>query len=272
MFAAQRRVAEQVARQAGTLLKRHFRRLRSSEIHRKSPTELVTNFDREAERLVTRRLTRAFPADGLVAEEGTARLTRSGYTWYVDPLDGTGNYVQGRPGYAVSVALVVNGAVMLGVVYEPEADTLFSTVIGQGAKRNRRRLAVSAKRSLAQAVVSVSAGYGQRTRPTGKTLVYQIERRVRALRSSGAVALDLVAVASGKAEAALKAGPVHPWDVLAGLLLVREAGGTISDLRGEPFSLWSTDLLASNRHLHHDLLAVVLGSSRRSSRRARLNR
>lgn len=252
-----RRAAETAVREAGRVLLRAFDRLERSAVRAKARHGLVTDADRAAERVLFGSLTRAFPADGILAEEGHRRVTRSGYTWVIDPLDGTQNFVSHVPVYAVSVALIVNGTPVLGVVGSPATQELFTAITGCGAVRNGRAIHVSRTRDFRQAIVSVSAGYGRRTRPTADEVRPRLTRRVLALRHSGAVALDLVAVGSGGIDAAVKNGPVHLWDVLAGALIAREAGGTVSELSGQPFTLGSRDLVASNGLLHRPLLALL---------------
>lgn len=246
--------AERVAREAGRILQRHFSHLHRQQIHTKAKAELVTDIDRQVNRLIIRRLLAKYKNHGILAEEGGNRPAPSGYRWIIDPLDGTTNYVTHVPYFGVSIALTVNGNPILGVVNAPETNECFTAIVGQGARLNGRPISVSSVKTLKNSMVAVSYGSSR----TAITRAVEITRRLRFaahhLRHNGSAALDLAYVAAGRLDAAIMAGRIHPWDVAAGVVIVREAGGQVSDLNGQPLNWASTALLASNFHLHRALL------------------
>ncbi len=254
MLTAALQTAERVAREAGRLLQRHFTTLHRRQIHTKAKAELVTDIDRQVNRLIIRRLLGKYPDHGILAEEGGNRPAPSGYRWIIDPLDGTTNYVTHIPYFSVSIALTVNGSPILGVVNAPETNECFTAIVGQGARLNGHAIHTSQVSALKNSMVAVSYGNSR----TAITRAVEITRRLRFashhLRHNGSAALDLAYVAAGRLDATIMAGRVHPWDAAAGVVIVREAGGQISDLDGQPFTWQSTALLASNFHLHRALL------------------
>lgn len=248
-------VAQSAAEEAGELLRKHFATLRKGQIHEKAAHEYVTDLDRAANRLIVARLRRAFPNHGIVSEEGLSRPSRSGHAWVIDPLDGTKNYVLRVPVYAVSLALTVNGMPILGVTRLPDTQESFTAVVGQGARRNGGRIRVSQTRSLRPSICSLSDGQTRAAINRALHIERRLDFSIRSLRHTGSTAYNLIAVACGRTDAALFAGPIHPWDVLAGTVIVREAGGEISTLEGRVFTPQSDTLLASNRQLHPLLIA-----------------
>lgn len=251
-----RRIAERITRTAGALLTTNFDRLQRRQIHHAARHEYVTDLDRRANRLISQQLKRAFPADGIVSEEARPVIGRSGYTWYVDPLDGTSNYVSHVPYWAVSLALVVNGAPILGVVHAPLTRELFSALAGQRARRNGRRLRVSSTTKLREAFVS----FDHHQKTYNAAALRREQRLTQACwhtRVVSSAALDLINVATGRLDAAVMPGPVRTWDVLAGALIAREAGAWITELSGQPFTLDSRTLLVTAPALRRPLLKLL---------------
>lgn len=257
MLETQLGVAERAARQAGRLLIRHFTRLEKKYIHTKSRAELVTDFDRQANRLIIRQLLAAFPEDGVVAEEGGDRTTRSGYTWIVDPLDGTTNFVTRLPYFCVSIALMVNGVPILGLIYAPLTNECFTAVVGHGARLNGRPTAVSRTNALKRSIIAVSYGHSRQAVASAIAISHRLRLATNHLRHAGSAALDLANLAAGRIDATVMAGPLRSWDVAAGIVIAREAGGEVSDAQGQPFTWRSKNLLVSNGRLHPTILARI---------------
>lgn len=250
------RTAERITQAAGALLATHFDHLQRRQIHHAARHEYVTDLDRRVNRLISQRLKRAFPDDGIVSEEARPVVGHSGYTWHIDPLDGTSNYVSHVPYWAVSLALVVNGAPILGVVSAPLTRERFSALAGRGAWRNGRRIRVSAVASLRRAFVS----FDHHQKTFNATALRREQRLADACwhtRVVSSAALDLVSVAAGHLDATVMPGPVRSWDVLASALIAREAGAWISELTSQPFTLDSRDLLATTPALRRPLMKLL---------------
>jgi myo-inositol-1(or 4)-monophosphatase len=262
MSGHERRVAIELARAAGALLRREFRTPRHIA-YKGAPTNLVTEMDARAEGLIVDGLLASFPADGVLAEERGAQAGRSGRRWIVDPLDGTTNYAHGLPAYAVSIALEAGGRVDLGVVYDPSHEELYVAERGGGAFCNERRLAVSTTGTLDESLLTTGFPYDIRVNPDNNLKEYAaFSVRARAVRRVGSAVLDLAWVAAGRYDGfwELRLGP---WDVAAGGLLVEEAGGRLTALTGAPLDLDAPTLLASNGRIH-DAMLTVLKETRRS--------
>lgn len=223
----------------------------------KGPTDLVTRADREVEALISARVRAAYPDHGLLGEEGTVQAGES-YRWVVDPLDGTTNFAHGLPWFAVSLALEHRGAVIVGVVYHPAADELFCAERGKGAWLSTRggepvRLAVSATEDLGAALLATGLPGRERRTAHLRTIPVFLQR-AREVRMTGSAAIHLAYVAAGRLDGFWEPG-LNLWDVAAGVLLVEEAGGRVTDLHGGPFR--AGDVLASNGHLHGAMLEVL---------------
>jgi myo-inositol-1(or 4)-monophosphatase len=256
MSAQERRVAIEVARAAGDLLRGELRAPRHITF-KGSPTNLVTEMDARAEGLIVDRLLGAFPGDAILAEERGARPGRSGRRWIIDPVDGTTNYAHGLPAYAVSIALEVDGRVALGVVYDPSHDELYVAERGAGAVCNDRPLAVSRTTTLDASLLTTGFPYDIRVNPDNNLKEYAVfATRSRAVRRFGSAVLDLAWVAGGRYDGfwELRLGP---WDVAAGALLVEEAGGRVTGLTGAPLDLTAPTLLATNGLIHDAMLAIL---------------
>jgi myo-inositol-1(or 4)-monophosphatase len=256
MASLERRVAVDAARAAGHLLHREHPRTRQVSFKGTS-TNLVTEMDGRAEALVVDALLAAFPDDGILGEEGGARPGRSGRRWLIDPLDGTTNYAHGVPIYCVGIGLERGGTVELGVVYDPGRDELFVAERGAGAWLNDRRLAVSATPTLDTSLLVTGFPYDIRTNPDNNLREYAaFAVRSRAVRRCGSALLDLAYVAAGRFDGFWEL-TLGPWDVAAGMILVEEAGGRVTDLRGSPIDLDRPRVVASNGRIHGEILAVL---------------
>jgi myo-inositol-1(or 4)-monophosphatase len=256
MPSRERRVAIEVARAAGDLLRRELSSPRRIEF-KGSPTNLVTEMDARAEALIVERLLAAFPGDAVLAEERGAQTGRSGRRWIVDPVDGTTNYAHGLPLYCVSIALEVAGRVELGVAYDPSHDELFVAERGAGAWCNDRRLAVSSAATLDESLLATGFPYDARTSSDNNLEEYAaFALRTRGVRRLGSAVLYLAWVAAGRFDGywELRLGP---WDVAAAGLMVEEAGGRLTSLTGGPLDLETPRVVASNGRIHDEMLAVL---------------
>jgi len=256
MASLERRVAVDAARAAGQLLHREHPRTRQVS-YKGTVTNLVTEMDGRAETLVADALLKHFPDDGILGEEGGARAGRSGRRWIIDPLDGTTNYAHGLPIYSVGIGLERDGVVTLGIVYDPSRDELFVAERGAGAWMNDTRLAVSSTIELDRSLLATGFPYDIRTNPDNNLKEYAtFAVRARAVRRLGSALLDLAYVAAGRLDGFWEL-TLGPWDVAAASVLLEEAGGRITDLRGGAVDIERPRVVASNGHIHESILAVL---------------
>ena len=245
------------ALQAGELLKKRFRT--DLEIREKSPTNLVTELDLQSERLILESLKSAFPEIPALSEE-TDSLTEEVQSerWIIDPLDGTTNFAHGYPFFAVSIALEKDNQVVLGVVYAPILNQLFTAEQGLGAYLNNERIQVSKTRLLGKALLASGFPYYAWSHSDNNSREWaRLIRKVVSLRCDGAAALDLCNVAAGILDGFWELD-LEPWDLAAGALILKESGGNITLVDGSPFSLYQRSVLASNALLHDEILDELM--------------
>ncbi|HLG98063.1 MAG TPA: inositol monophosphatase family protein [Bryobacteraceae bacterium] len=245
--------AVEIAREAGALLSKFFERRIGFEL--KGEYDLVTEADRTSEQLVLDRLRAHFPTHSIVAEEGGRHSGSSDYCWYVDPLDGTTNFAHGFPMYNVTLALEHAGELIAGVIFDPEHNEMFSAERGSGAYLNNRRIRVSKVGRIEDALVATGFPSKKRHQDINVHFYYQLAMITHGVRRAGAAALDLAYVASGRLDGFWEFG-LNPWDMAAGVLLIEEAGGKCSDMRGEPAKLRGPHLLADNGPIHPGMLEI----------------
>lgn len=224
-------VMVKAARAGGNILLRHMHRLDALNVVEKDRMDYASEVDGLAEAEIVKELRRAHPGYAILGEEGGAQ-GQGRFTWVIDPLDGTSNYLHGFPHWCVSIALVEGGEPVHGVVFDPLRNELFTASRGSGAVLNDRRIRVSERKDLAGAMLIT--GFPPRERPRAPAqleCVRELLRDAEDVRRTGSAALDLAYVACGRADGYFEAG-VQPWDIAAGALLVREAGGRICDFRG----------------------------------------
>ncbi len=220
-------------------------------------TDLVTEYDRRSERLIVAALRQAFPDHAIRAEEGALINSGADYEWLIDPLDGTTNFAHGLPIFSISMALLHHGEPVVGVVYDPSRDECFSAARGEGAYLGRQRLHVSSKRPLSRSLLVTGFPYDLRTNPQNNLAQFgHFAVRARAVRRLGSAALDLAYVAAGWLDGYWEFR-LKPWDIAAGVLLVREAGGRVTDHGDQPVPVPHTDLLATNGLIHDEMLTVL---------------
>lgn len=243
------------ARAAGDLLRERFGA--THQVRHKGPTDLVTEMDRQAQDLIASMLQKPFPTYGLLGEEGGGQDVSDGPCWLVDPLDGTTNYARGYPFFSVSIALERDDEVAVGVVYNPILDELFVAEKGGGATLNERPIHVSTTASLSESVLASGFPYDAWTNEADNGREWhRFLKRVLSLRSDGSAALDLCHVAAGRIDGHWEL-ELGPWDIAAGGLIVQEAGGTVTQVNGDPFIPYGHNVLASNGHLHAEMLALL---------------
>lgn len=246
------------ALKAGRSLKRDFGEVENLQVSVKGPGDFVSAADRKAEQIVKTELLKARPGYSFIGEEGgKVEGTDETHTWIVDPLDGTTNFLHGIPHFAVSIALERNGLLVAGVVYNPAIDELYVAERGTGAFLNDRRLRVSARRKPEDSVVGCGTphiGRGDHVQYRNELKV--VQSRFGGIRRIGACALDLAYVAAGRFDGFWERG-VKPWDVAAGIVLIREAGGFVTDCDGHDNMLLSGDICAGNEPIQKALLQSV---------------
>ena len=252
------RAAVSSARQAGTLLLKHAGAPRTVETKR-SVIDLVTDIDRAAEQLIHRTLQRAHPDFGFLGEERGNRRPDTATRWIVDPIDGTMNFVHGVPLFGISIGLQHQGRIVLGVIHDPSRRELYTAIAGGGAFVNGRRLRVARTKRLAQSLLSTGFSSTFRKNPQPYLNWFRaLESRSHAVRRIGTTVLSLAYVAAGRLEGFYERD-LWPWDVAAGLLMVQEAGGRVSDLAGRPPVVGSGQLqmVATNGRIHQELLTTL---------------
>jgi myo-inositol-1(or 4)-monophosphatase len=242
---------KQIAREAGALLMSYFHQ--HIKIEYKGEADLVTIADRASEKLIRERIRSLWPAHDILGEEEGLIDTGSDYRWYVDPLDGTTNFAHGFPVFCVSLALEHQGRRIAGVVYDPTRQEMFTAEQGSGAYLNQEPIRVSPTAQLAEALVATGFPSHKRHKNPNIYFYHQITLRTHGVRRAGSAALDLCYVASGRLDGFWEFN-LNPWDTAAGVLLVEEAGGRVTDFQGEAFQIDSRETLASNGRLHGALL------------------
>jgi len=249
-------VAVDAARRAGALLLDRFGSLRQIR-YKGSPSNLVTEMDREAEALIVDCIRSRFPDHAILAEEGGAQPGSASHRWIVDPLDGTTNYAHGMPIFAVSIALEVECSVQVGVVFDPSRDECFTAIRGGGALLNGHPLRVSDTPTLDESLLSTGYPYDiRKTRENNLAEHAAFMIRCRSVREMGSAAINLALVAAGRLDAFWEL-TLGPWDVAAGCLMVEEAGGRVTNPAGGPLDLGAPSVVASNGRIHGEMLDTL---------------
>lgn len=252
----EKEIAVKAALTAGALLRRHLGTLRSDEVDVKKRFDFVTVVDKKSEALIIETIRDVFPKHKFYAEE-SARDEGGGFRWIIDPLDGTTNFIHSVPLFAVSIALEVDHDIVLGVIYDPMRKELFVAEKGKGATVNNQPIHVSAVTQFD--VGLLGTGFPFRIKEQLDTYLKSFRELFflsSGIRRVGAVALDFAWLASGRYEGFWEMG-LSPWDVAAGYLLIKEAGGLITDFGGGDEPVWTGNVVASNGHLHAQVLKVV---------------
>ena len=246
------------ARKAGRSLVRDFGEVEQLQVSIKGPANFVSVADHKAEDIIFKELNNARPGYGFLMEErGAVEGADATHRWIVDPLDGTTNFLHSNPLFAVSIGLEREGQLVAGVIYNPASDELFTAEKGRGAFMNDRRLRVAARKTLADALITT--GIPHRGREGHARFLKEMEvlmREVAGIRRTGSAALDLAFTAAGRFDAYFERN-LKPWDLAAGIVIMREAGGIITDLGGHDGMMNSGDVIAANSSMHKALLPYI---------------
>ncbi len=247
-------VMSRAVEKAGRALVRDFGEVEQLQVSKKGPADFVSNADHKSERILREELSKARPRFGLLMEESGAVAGDDGeHRWIVDPLDGTTNFLHGMPHWAISVALEQHNEIIAGIVYDPVKDEMFCAQKGMGAFLGNRRIRVSSRSRLPESIFATGIPFlGIQDGAGHRQFLRRLEVVMAAtagVRRWGAAALDLAYVAAGRYEGFWERG-LNPWDTAAGIILVREAGGIVSDISGGRFALDDKDLLATNERIH----------------------
>ncbi len=247
-------LSSRLAREAGTLA---FVGRRDSVLERhtkSSATDLVTQYDRAAEALIVERLATERPGDAIVGEEGATREGTSGYAWFLDPIDGTTNFVYDLPSWCTSIAVAYRGATVAGAVYVPVTDELFAARLDGGATLDGTPIQCSGETELSLALVATGFSYQPALRTEQATAIAQLIADIRDVRRSGSAAVDLCRAAGGRIDAYFEEH-LNSWDAAAGELIAREAGCTTSDFDGAPAD--PSNIVAATPGIHAALIDLI---------------
>jgi myo-inositol-1(or 4)-monophosphatase len=250
-------VAIEAAREAGKFLKYSIGKVRTIETKKGEERNLVTEIDKTSEEKIISIIRRHYPHHAVLAEESGASESPAEYKWIIDPLDGTTNFLHGVPIYCVTIAVERKGEVIAGVVYDPNLEELFTAEKGSGAYLNGKRIRVSQVSDLIQSLLVTGFPYDIAENPDSAVEHFvNFLMEGQGIRRLGSAALDLSYVAAGRLDGFWEVN-LNPWDMAAGVLLVREAGGKVTDFSGAPSSIYRKQVLASNGIIHDAMLGVL---------------
>jgi myo-inositol-1(or 4)-monophosphatase len=256
------KAAVEIAREAGAILREEFDR--PPEISYKGDVDLVTQADKRSEAAIVKRLTQYFPEHAIAAEEGTGHesASHSEFRWHIDPLDGTTNFAHSYPCFCVSIALAQRDTVIVAVVFNPFYNELFAAARGEGATLNGKKIHVSKVATLSTSLLCTGFPVHKRLANPNIHYYWDFTLRSHGVRRDGSAALDLACVAAGRFDGFWEFG-LQKWDTAAGVLLVEEAGGKVSDFSGQPYRLGGPTILATNGTIHEEMRKVALEISER---------
>ncbi|RJP55762.1 MAG: inositol monophosphatase [Deltaproteobacteria bacterium] len=248
-------VAIEAAKEAGKILKENLGK--SIEIGFKGEINLVTDIDITSEKTIVHIIRNKYPDHQILTEEGEGHKGTPSHKWIIDPLDGTTNYAHGYPCFCVSIAFEKNGNILFGVIYDPVLDELFTAEKGGGACLNGRKIRASSTDKLIHSMLATGFPYDLRESQNNNLIHFNnFTMSAQAIRRAGSAALDLCYVAMGRFDGFWEL-KLSPWDVAAGSLIVREAGGMVSDFKGGVFDIYSKEILASNGKIHYEMVEVL---------------
>jgi myo-inositol-1(or 4)-monophosphatase len=251
-------VMVKAARRAGRSLKRDLGEVENLQVSLKGPANFVTMADKRAEEMLHEDLTKARPGYGFLGEEGGIREgADKSHTWIVDPLDGTTNFLHGIPQFAISIGLQREGTMIAGLIYNPANDELYIAERGKGAFLNDQRLRVAGRRSLGDCVIACGLPHmGRGDLELSRAEMTAIQSKVAGLRRFGAASLDMAFVAAGRFDGYWERN-LQPWDMAAGQIIIREAGGTVSGLEGDDDPLKTGHVICGNEFIHGELMKII---------------
>lgn len=250
------KVAEEASMMAGDLLRQNIDS--SREIVYKGAVNLVTEFDKRSQEVIFSHISSRFPEHDFLAEEDLCEQSGSEFRWIIDPIDGTTNYAHNFPIFCVSIALEWKSKVVCGVIYDPMRGEIFSAISGKGSVRNGQKIRASTTGDLDKSLLATGFPYDVRESEVNNIDHFaNFATRAQAIRRCGSAALDLCYVACGRFDGFWEL-KLSPWDVAAGVLMVEESGGRVTDFRGETASIYGKDLLASNGLIHEQMIQILL--------------
>ncbi|MEW8395695.1 MAG: inositol-1-monophosphatase [Candidatus Thiodiazotropha sp.] len=250
-------IAVRAARDAGRVITRNFNRLDRLTVSDKGNNDFVTEVDRNAEAVIINQLRVKFPNHAILAEE-SGKQGDDDHLWIIDPLDGTTNFLHGLPQFAVSIALKIRGRLEVGVVYDPVSEEMYTACRGEGAQLNDRKLRVSARKGLDGALLGTGLPYRDfRFTDNYMGMLKDLMRESAGVRRPGSAALDFAYVAAGRTDGFWELG-LKEWDFAAGALLVREAGGLVTDIGGGERYLETGNVIAGSIKVHNAMLKRIL--------------
>lgn len=244
------------ARKAGQYLLKEFKKLHLSKIKAKDKHEVVTPFDLKSEKIILNLIQKKFPEHSVMTEERGKIIKKSPFIWVVDPLDGTTNFAMKNPIWSVAISLWKEGKPIFGVIFAPAMSELYTAEVGKGAYLNNQRIKVSNKTKIPESLLTFCHGHHEKSIKKTIKLYQKFKLAARDLRQLGSAAVEMSFVAAGRTESIMIPG-AHPWDVGAGTIIVREAGGRVTDLSGKDWHLGSRDMVASNGLIHKKLLKEI---------------
>lgn len=249
--------AIEAALEAGRFLKMSVGKFKHVERKEGQETNLVTEIDRRSEEIIITKIKQRYPHHDFLAEESGSHAVQSEYRWIIDPLDGTLNFTHGFPIFCVSLALEVKGEIVLGVIYDPNMEELYSAEKGRGALLNNKPIRVSTTRTLIESMLVTGFPYTIRNNPDNAVQHFNnFLMEAQAIRRLGSAALDLCYVAAGRFDGFWEVA-LNPWDMAGGVLILEEAGGKYTDFRGFPTDIYHKQLLVSNGVIHNQMVAVL---------------
>jgi len=244
-----------IARKAGAILLDNF--TRKHRITYKGEINLITEADHLSEDFLVGAIKGEYPTHAILTEERGNLAQDSDFRWIIDPLDGTTNYAHGYPVFSISIALEIKKEVTLGVIYQPLFEELFTAQKGKGAHLNGRALAVSPTAKLSESLLATGFPYDIReSKENNLNYFVHLAKKAQAIRRAGSAALDLAYVAAGRFDGFWEL-KLMPWDTAAGILLVQEAGGKVTDMRGDAYTLTSPHIVATNGKIHEEMLKAL---------------
>jgi len=250
-------IAREAALQAGVVLKEHFGRVIPSMISEKAKNDYVTDVDKKSEAIIKNHIRSHFKDHDILAEESAPERYSSSFRWIIDPLDGTLNYIHGLPSFAISIALEIEGEMAVGLIYEPMRENVYSAIKGMGAYKNGGRMQVSGSGSMRTSLIAT--GFPFRIKDVIDTYLKAFRglfMRATGLRRCGSACLDLAYTADGIFGGFFEIG-LSPWDVAAGALIVKEAGGIVTDFVGGNQYLKTGNVIAGSEGVHAEMLEII---------------
>jgi myo-inositol-1(or 4)-monophosphatase len=251
-------VLEKVCIKASKTIIRDFGEIEKLQVSKKGPGDFVTKTDQKVEEIIIEELERARPGYNFLAEEGgTTKEKKSEFTWIIDPIDGTANFMHGIPHFAISIGLEKNGEIIVGIIFDPIKNEMFYAEKGRGAYLNNTRIRVSSRNTIGDSVALTGGpAFAEENKQNFYNEYIAMSNHCHQVRKLGSAALDLAYVAAGRAEIFWHKNLKY-WDIAAGLIIVKEAGGTITDFKGKTFDLNNKELLATNSRLDSETVKIL---------------